>query len=334
MRKPKYLSPSSIATFKHDIEEFYLKYLADHRPPRMPQTQPMAVGSAFDAYLKSWLVERLFGFAGREEFKLATIFEEQVEPHNRDQAKIDGAYVFECYQHSGALADLLIELEGAVGDPRFEFSVNANVAHEAAPDGIPLLGKPDISFVCGKSKRLCVYDAKVNGFYGKYNTSPKPGYIKIRDGWNQEVKPHSKKHGSIHKNAQLMVIDGITINIADYMENTLLDWARQLAIYGWVIGASPESETIFGIEQVVAKPKGTFPELRIASHRAKISKEFQTAWLAEIAEIWNIINSNHIFRDRKEEDSIKRCRTLDLQHRAFKSNDKRTEWLKKITRQY
>ena len=55
MRKPEYLSPTSISLHEKDVDEFYSRYLADNKMPRMAQTQPMAIGSAFDAFCKSYL---------------------------------------------------------------------------------------------------------------------------------------------------------------------------------------------------------------------------------------------------------------------------------------
>ena len=52
MRTPKYISPSALKLFEKNPTEYYLKYLADAHPPRSPQTQPMSVGSAFDAFVK------------------------------------------------------------------------------------------------------------------------------------------------------------------------------------------------------------------------------------------------------------------------------------------
>ena len=60
MRQPEYLSPTSIGLWQKDRQEFYLYYLADHRPPRIAQNEPMAIGAAFDAYIKSYLHEMLF----------------------------------------------------------------------------------------------------------------------------------------------------------------------------------------------------------------------------------------------------------------------------------
>ena len=55
MRLPARLSHSAFAIWESNPEEFYLKYLAEHRPPRVPQERPAAAGSAFDAFVKSSL---------------------------------------------------------------------------------------------------------------------------------------------------------------------------------------------------------------------------------------------------------------------------------------
>ena len=34
-----------MALWEKDPEEHYVKYLSDNRPPRLPQTEPMCVGS-------------------------------------------------------------------------------------------------------------------------------------------------------------------------------------------------------------------------------------------------------------------------------------------------
>ena len=94
MRIPKSLSYSSMSLWYKDQDEFYIRYLADHAAPRLPQEQPAAVGSAFDAYTKSMLAHALFGKAMSAQFEFGTIFESQVEPHNRDFALDAGKRVF------------------------------------------------------------------------------------------------------------------------------------------------------------------------------------------------------------------------------------------------
>ena len=92
MRHPTYLSPTSISLFYTDLREYYLQYLCDNRPERMPQTAPMAAGSAFDAYVKSYIYENLIGKDPK--FELSTLFEAQVESQHRDQMRILGEYFF------------------------------------------------------------------------------------------------------------------------------------------------------------------------------------------------------------------------------------------------
>ena len=85
MRMPKYLSPTSLSVWKRDKEQYYLQYLAEKRPPHEPQTQPMSVGSAFDAYIKSHLYNKLLpGGPLADQFDFMKIFTGQVENHNTE----------------------------------------------------------------------------------------------------------------------------------------------------------------------------------------------------------------------------------------------------------
>src|SRR5436190_14893856 len=128
MRKIEYLSPSSIDKFEQDQEAFYVRYLSEHRLPDDPQTQPMSIGSAFDAYCKSYIHERLFGKGNDPKYQFENIFEAQVQAHLRDWAIIHGKYAFESYQKSGALADLMLELQHAINVPKFEIEVKGVIS--------------------------------------------------------------------------------------------------------------------------------------------------------------------------------------------------------------
>lgn len=328
MREVKYLSPSSIRKFYDNRSEFYLSYLTEERPPKMSQTQPMSVGSAFDAFIKNHLAEKLVGSV-EDRFKLETILESQVEEPNRTWAPDKGAFIFEQYKALGALADLMLELEKALDVPRMEFKVEGRVAHESVVGGIPLLGKPDLHFML-RSQRHCVYDFKVNGFCGKSATSPKAGYMKCRGG--------SRDSGGPHKNAVLMDIDGITVNIADYLESFAEDWAEQLAIYAWLLGEPVGGDFIVGIEQIVSQGAKTavdgLPRLRVASHRSRISKPFQEGLFKKIARCWEIIESGWIFDDLTREQSDQRCRELDQYHKAFATGeaakDPKEQWFNRM----
>ncbi len=271
----------------------------------------MSIGSAFDAYVKNFLHSRLFGENFDPRFKLETIFEAQVEAHNRTTAWIDGAHAFECYRRSGALADLLLDLEGSVGTPRFEFDVKGviNGYREGVTknvEGMILMGKPDCSYI-NKYGTSVILDFKVNGFYSDYPVSPKPGYLRLRSGSENIVT----KLGP-HKDCMPMSHNGTLINVATYLERVDITWGRQLCFYAWLCGCEIGSDFIVGIDQVVCKPSGQkYPQIRIAEHRLRSHSDFQWAEFANAQAIWEAVHSDHIFRDLSYEDSKNLCATLD-----------------------
>jgi len=323
MRDIEYLSPTSIAQWYEDRSEFYLQRLADERPPRLPQTRPMAAGAAFDAFIKSYLVENLFG-EKRPKFELKTLFEEQVEPHNRDWAKLAGGHIFTQYKKLGAIADLMLELSHATHEPRFEFTVTDDVAIRGG--AVPLLGKPDVYFIT-KGGEHVVYDWKVNGYCGKSPTSPKPGYIIVRGG---------RTSGKAHKDCQTINKGGIDVNVATTLEVIDESWASQISIYAWILGEEVGSQFIAGIDQIVAAPNNTdFPDLRVASHRCRVGKQFQIDLEIRIYEIWEAIKSGHIFDNLSREESDARCLMLDNYYKAFPtSDDPKDKWFQQITREH
>ena len=326
MRIPKYLSNTSVQQFYKDRMEFYLKYLADQRPPRLPQTRPMSVGSAFDAYVKSYIVEKLLGKGVKPEFEKDAIFTQQVEECNRDWAKEAGQHTFECYQRSGALKDLMAELELAAVEPRFEFTVEKEIR------GVPLLGKPDVWFITREDMHVLI-DWKVNGYCAKRSVSPKKGYVKILDGWDHCRLPTSKGHKTPHKDAQIMMIGGIKVNIALYLEDVDVTWADQTTMYGWMMGEEIGGKFITGIDQIVAKPNGEkAPLLRIAQHRCRVSEAYQQGLWLRIKKVWDTIQSGHIFTDMTREESDARCETLDEYHKAYDGDDPNEKWFQEATR--
>lgn len=328
MRKPTYLSPTSIMQWIKDRDEFIKSRLADNRPPRLPQTQPMSIGSAFDAYVKNYLITQLRGKTPKE-FELKTIIEAQVEPHNRAWAIVHGKHAFESYKYSGALADLIMELRQADGEVQFEFTVENRVAHESCVGGVPLLGKPDTFFRTLQGAHA-VLDYKVNGYCSASNTSPAKGYMLIRDGWGSDVAPPSRGANCMHKDCQPMMHDGLVINIGHQFEDVNLDFAIQLCIYAWVLGEPVGSDFVIGIEQLVCKgnPKSGYPLIRVATHRGMVSKQFQFDLYKQIHEIWYAINNDHIFEQISKQESQDRVGALIESNEAFKpdSDDPREKW--------
>lgn len=332
MRTPEYLSPTSISLWESDREEFYVKYLANHRPPRMPQTLPMSVGSAFDAFVKNCLVVHVYGgLQNHPEFELDAIFEEQVEPQNRTFAKVAGQRVFDQYRYSGALSDLMLDIDKAVENPRFEFTLLTKF------EGVPLMGKPDCSYVVetpSKTKQTIIRDFKVNGYCGQRRLSPKKGYLRVRDGWRPtDANPENRNNHGQHKDACPMVVGGVLLNISHFIEDIDPTWARQLVIYAWQMGAVVGGPFFVGIEQAFRHGgDADGPLMRFASSMCRSSTVFQTTLLAQIKQMWGQIQSGWIFDNLSREENDIRCNILDEQGKAFESDSDVAALLKISTR--
>lgn len=312
MRKRDYLSPSAIKTFYEDIEKYYKMYLSDIQTPRMAQTPAMAIGSGFDAYVKSYLYQAVYGKDHDPRFEREALFETQVEKHNWDVIRPEAEYVFQCYKTSGALTDLLIELNKASESPQFEVELTSilNDDHLSVKkdfDDLTLLGKPDL-FYKNKAGKRVVFDWKVNGYYSKYAKSPAPGYLKLRSASGPSFDDKQ------HKKCVPADFHGTTINGAVSFEDIDADWAAQISIYAWILGEPIGSEFVGAIDQIVCSPCKlgvSRPTLRIAEHRAKITREFQINVYTKAVNCWDIIKSGHIFRDMSLEQSILKCQALD-----------------------
>jgi len=326
VRLPKYISPTSLKTWESNRDEYYLKYLAEVRAPRLPQTRPMSVGSAFDAIVKSHLHWQLFGNYGKDNaYEPAAIFEKQVEPHNRDWAKEAGQHVFEVYHGCGALADLFLELGGAVSDPRFEFDLLGELETEIG--GVPIMGKPDIYFMNGEGGRV-IDDWKVNGYCSKSTISPMPGYVMCRDGWPPSEKKPSARNRMPHKDCVPELYKGIKINAQQYLEDRNEDWATQLSIYAWLLGEEVGSQDlIVGVDQICGQPGPERPWLRVASHRMKVGFDFQINLRTRLAMAWHAITEGHIFESLSRQESQERCQELEEQAEALTSDDPLTQFI-------
>src|SRR4051812_15254521 len=96
----KYMSPTSLGIFDSDPELYYVTYIV--KEEREPQTINMAWGSSFDAYVKSTLYT-MFGGVKDDTYKFENLFEAQVEPHNRDNALIEGKRIYDFYISCGGM---------------------------------------------------------------------------------------------------------------------------------------------------------------------------------------------------------------------------------------
>lgn len=297
-RIPQYLSPSSYGIWCENRHQFYQYYLSPRKLPRDPQTNYMAVGSAFDAYAKAFLHDTFVGDKD-EKYAFENLFTAQVEEHNREQARIDGQRIFDVYKSSGALQDLHLKLNTVVGKPRFETEVRGIV--EGHREGIskrvgavPLLGKPDLYFSCPDDIRV-IADWKVNGYYSKSGASPKPGFVREYPGFK------------VHKDCTIKEVGKIRINVARPMNEVDRTWAAQLAIYGWVLGEKVGGQFITMIHQIVCRPTG----IRVAEHCAYIDKSFQHELYEGLQDAWYRIQEGLIFDDMTAEQSLTFAKSLD-----------------------
>lgn len=296
-----------MAASEKDIESFAVKYLSPSRPHREPQQQAAAVGSAFDARVKSKLHEARYGKNADPKYGYDALFEAQVEKHNRDFAGPDGDHVFDGYVYSGFYQELLDAVLASPTDPRFEFEIRAII------DGVPFLGKPDCLYTTPGGLTV-VHDFKVNGYFGKSNTSPTKGYMLCKDGY-ADKKPN-KSNGKAHENFKPMTHMGTVID-AGALEDCKTDWADQLSLYGWALGCKiGDPNVVLSIDQCTAKPDPlgeTKPLLRFSKYKARVRKSYQELILKRLKKCWELINSDHLFRDLSKEDSAARMEILIAQ---------------------
>lgn len=302
MRKPKYISPSALTIWEKDREAFYTKYLADVRTPREPQTEPQAVGSAFDAYVKSNLATDLFGNGVKPELDFTALFESQVESPVRRFAIDAGLHVFNAYCFSGSYIELLDELLAAGSEPQFEFQLTGTVG------GVPLLGKPDCRYIHSEGAHVML-DWKVNGYCSKYAASPAKYYAMVRDG---QVQPKpSRNAGNNHKGYKEIEFQGVNIG-EHFLEDAKPEWADQLSIYGWMMGEEVGTENMVArIDQIVCKPSEP-PLLRVANHKARVSSQWQIGLIKRLQNCWKAIEDDWIFSSLTKEESKQRCEAMDM----------------------
>jgi hypothetical protein len=311
MRKPKYLSYSSLTKYEEEPDEWCIRYVVDNRPPREPQWQPAGVGSAFDARVKAVMYEYSYGANYKpEQFSYEALFEKQVEQHNRDFCGPAGDYVFACYELSGFLDRLKALADRAVEPPQYEFRIEREVG------GVPLLGLPDGHFILpiedSQRETLDVIaDFKVNGFCSRSSVSPNQGYILCMDGYSADKQ--SRSHGTTHAKAEVKDYKGI--QIGGWMEDFSEQWANQLSGYGWCLGAEVGDENVVTlIHQCVAKPmKVGRPLLRFAEFAGPVRKPYQDFLLQRYQKCWNAIETGHIFQDLTRDESDEQFNIINSQ---------------------
>lgn len=301
LRIPDFLSPSSLSKFESDRTTFYERYISPVKRQRPPQEDYMAMGSGFDARVKSAIHTAIFGEGATKgsDYEFETLFEGQVEPHVRDVVGERSLDLFNQYVESGAYGELLGDIVKSPFAPEMEFEAKGEI------EGVPLLGKPDLRYITEDHLHV-IADWKVNGSMSKTGASPVQGYKRCLDYG-------SNTHGKSHKKYKALQFKGSEINQA-YLEEFDADWADQLAIYSWLLGEPIGGEDfVIRMEQVACRPvkDRALPRAKFACHVARISKAHQERLLARIKMCWATVVSGHIFTDLSREESDAMCEMLD-----------------------
>lgn len=300
MRRPRYLSPSSLRAWIENRDNFYLRYCSDTPPPREPQNHHMAIGNSFDAFVKHYLHQHVVG-DGNPAMEFDAIFESQVEKHNRTKALVEaGRYLFDWYKRLGALDSLMLIL-GKSTRTTFEMDVRGEVegGREGEVGGVPFRVKPDLYFVNEHGAHV-LFDWKVTGFYSRHPKSPTPGYSCLRsDG----------KRPTGHADTRVEMRHGLPMDVSKGLEARDESWARQLSIGAWLCGMPVGGQFVGIVHQLVCSPPR--PKVRVAEFAAFVSEKFQQDTHRLATEVWTAINSDHVFRDLTIEESKSKCELLD-----------------------
>ena len=285
IRRPEYLSPSALKTWETDRREYYIRYLGPKIAP-VPQTPPMAIGSAFDAYIKGTLLTRFTGQCpGCKD--TATLLSTSVDPNLLPIARADGKRVLDDYVARGAL-DRLLRLSDKIKAHTLVLDgdkvVTLTTSESSAPP-LRLRGKLDYRVIGDLGS--CILDWKVNGYYSK--ASPKPGYV-----W-------SSKTGLAHK----AVYPTQTAWGQPHLTNPLdAEWQTQNATYRIV---ENDPAALLMIHQLTFGTAAGCVVTEYASNHVS-RDELLTRYLG----CWEAIHSGRCFTDVSVEEDLKMQADLDV----------------------
>ena len=337
--KPNYLSNSSMQKFYKDPVEFALQYTLIDPPERFAQTYQMMFGSAFDGYVKNYMVSKLYDDMP-EEYALPRIIHDQCErqfwdkkhPHYKAEfdAFIWGAELLEQYKISGALGDLMAMLRNAAALPKFEFTVTDKIVHKEFGECV-ILGKPDVYFETKEGAHI-IFDFKCNSIMAKSNTSPKKAFAKCSDGWVGGKQ--SRDNGSQHRDAILMYEHGVLCNFAHKFQDIDATWCDQTTAYSWLMGSPVGGSIVVGIHQLVGQKTepSELLKIRVAQHYYPVDADYQFDLLKKYCVMWEAVQSGHIFMDMSREDSDLKLLELAAIHSGNKLGSK-DAWLSETLRE-
>lgn len=283
MRKPLYISPSSFFSFTQDPIKHYVRHYSDTPAGRQPATIHMAMGSAFDAFVKAQITRDL---QVSTKFDLITLYEEQVPEEFREELWPKAAFLLEEYKSCGAYGVAVEDMSLANLEPRFEFDVKAKIL------GVPIFGKPD-AFYHNRRDVPVILDWKVNSFLGGRNA---------KKAWY--VMDH--QNGCSHPRVTVKSNNGLPVVTNKYLENVDKSWAFQQFIYAIGLGCEIGDEFITSIDQITGGPS-------FYTYRCHLSRLFQINAAKELKQMWEDLQSGYVFRrlGKTREQSDKLVALLD-----------------------
>ena len=299
LRTPKYLSPSSLAKFEREPDQFFYRYICpkELRPEREPQTDPMSVGSAFDALVKAELYQQYFGVdkAAEDGYTRRNLVQQQCEEHTLPLSLEIACDCFDQYVQTGAYQELFDLMNSSPVAPRMEFDLTATIG------GVPLLGKPDLHFHTVGGCHI-ITDWKVSGSCSRLGVSPQQGFqiTRATHGGRGDGLPHGKYVGRPHC--------GVNVNTVPMNETTDY-WADQLTTYAWALGEEIGSQSFIArIEQLACRPcpaKDSSGRLRIkcVTHQATVDRAYQENLLERYQKCWHAVTTGHYFQDITKSES-------------------------------
>ena len=274
VKRPKWLSPSSLKLIESSPNTFYLQRLAPEPWPYDKQTPPAAVGSSFDALVKLQLIKE--GIGNEAEIRarvLRDIHDEKdrlrlneaplrqimlecgVEPQHREEGLTQGQIILNKYNING--------MNSKVKFKDLEIHRHWNlIQYTNTP--VPLFMKLDASVIHGEGQgREVPLDWKVTGYGSASGVSPKRGYFCLMDaginkGAHKEYKPD--------------------IRLVDIDEG----WALQLCTYGWGLGIPVGVSFVGFIMQVCIRPTG----IRFALYKGVLDREYQLGLVKRYVDAW------------------------------------------------
>lgn len=247
-----YLSPTSFQQALECELEFYLMRMSGLQLVSLPQNEQMAVGCAFDAFVKSRISELL-----GKDVKLAKLLD-TVDEQNLHLIPI-GHQIFDLYEKYGCINVLLEE-----GIEDIELEYKQIIGGKEIPGtqttlgGVKLFGKPDAEIKLHRP-----HDWKTTGWGSKSLKSPPPGYSEcFHFGYR---KGGHKSHLPMH------------------MVNP--KWSTQLIFYKWMRHGLA-FDSFRGSIDLIIIPPDISSGIIVAQYRNEISsEEIKRIW-EYVKKIW------------------------------------------------